>query len=645
MSRRVGKGVGKRVRGEIYVHRDAVHELEADVKARLDQALVISDSFQWTVARIGTRDISLLRYEDFDVAAFPTLLDALKIKLNGGDPSRTCYEGRASRPVLHRKELLLSADDPRIPRFAALTRSAEEKGLFDAPQKIGASSAWEKLLADKDLEVRGSEIVPRGADYVEVARHRTALVRRNLSQPMTLILRLGILKEDGSVFDYGCGQGDDVSILKANGYRAHGWDPHFNVTGERREADIVNLGFVLNVIENPLERIETLRAAWSFATKALIVAVMVRASDPGLWRPYKDGVLTSRGTFQKYFSASDLRALIEGALGQSVVTLAPGIVGVFRDKDLEQEVAYRRRSAAAHFFNPLELERPERAVRVANIPSDIGVRAPGAVAAIVEQALALGRLPAASELSEVVRSELSEVRVSPSRALAYCAQSVASDHNLSRISQARREDLLVYFALSLFPGAPRYSSLAPSIQVDVRTFFQSHGAMLAEARKLLFSLGDGKTVARSLDEAVECGLAGRRGAKVRLLAPVLPRLPMALRLVIGCGEILDPDLGTADVFDIYPDGGRVRGLWCEDMGARAPVLTEMTDILFGRLKAYRRNRAGEVFYDKGRFLPSDDPSKADQLRFDHRLRELGIVDAYGDGPRIAELRALDLPQD
>jgi hypothetical protein len=33
--------------------------------------------------------------------------------------------------------------------------------------------------------------------------------------------------------------------------------------GARRPADVVNLGFVLNVIEDPRERTETLKAAWS----------------------------------------------------------------------------------------------------------------------------------------------------------------------------------------------------------------------------------------------------------------------------------------------------------------------------------------------------------------------------------------------
>src|SRR6202012_1012648 len=99
------------------------------------------------------------------------------------------------------------------------------------------------------------------------------------------------------VFDYGCGQGDDLRGLAAAGIQARGWDPHYARDAEISPADIVNLGFVLNVIEAPDEREAALRRAWALAGKALAVSTMVVGQVPteGL-QPYNDGFLTTRGT-------------------------------------------------------------------------------------------------------------------------------------------------------------------------------------------------------------------------------------------------------------------------------------------------------------------------------------------------------------
>src|SRR5262245_59123434 len=135
--------VGKKIRGDLYIYRDALERIDTRYRSRLEIALAHAGQFKWNVARIGSRDVSLLRYEDFDLAAFPTLLETLNIKLEGGESRQTNYEKRTSRPILHRKELLLAPDDPRFPKFAALTRSAEEKGLFQDPKRIGSSKVWQ----------------------------------------------------------------------------------------------------------------------------------------------------------------------------------------------------------------------------------------------------------------------------------------------------------------------------------------------------------------------------------------------------------------------------------------------------------------------------------------------------------------------
>lgn len=105
-----------------------------------------------------------------------------------------------------------------------------------------------------------------------VARHKTAMSRSALSRPLATALRDEILRPTDSVFDYGCGRGDDLRHLAALGFSADGWDPTHRPRGQRRQADVVNLGYVVNVIERPDERAETLRRAWNLARDVLIVS-------------------------------------------------------------------------------------------------------------------------------------------------------------------------------------------------------------------------------------------------------------------------------------------------------------------------------------------------------------------------------------
>ena len=210
------------------------------------------------------------------------------------------------------KSFSVLPDDAGLPKYRALTAAAEEHGLFADSQKIGTRKAWQRI-ADAGLALRGHSLLPAHEEHIEVSRHKTAIVRGDLSQPMQLMLRLGMVTAERSLFDYGCGQGEDVAALTSQGYEAFGWDPHHAADGQRQTADIVNLGFVLNVIEDPRERTETLKAAWGFARDALCVSVMVQGRvDTRGQRPHRDGYLTSRGTFQKYFGQQELRELVAG---------------------------------------------------------------------------------------------------------------------------------------------------------------------------------------------------------------------------------------------------------------------------------------------------------------------------------------------
>ncbi|MCA9700452.1 MAG: DNA phosphorothioation-associated putative methyltransferase, partial [Myxococcales bacterium] len=128
----------------------------------------------------------------------------------------------------------------------------------------------------------------------EISRGATAMRRTSWSRPIALALDHGLL-EGRSVLDYGCGHGDDFRSLRELGIDAVGWDPEHLPEGDRRESEVVNLGFVLNVVEDQRERGEVLRRAHALATKLLIVSVRVDRSLNHAER-YADGVITTRNT-------------------------------------------------------------------------------------------------------------------------------------------------------------------------------------------------------------------------------------------------------------------------------------------------------------------------------------------------------------
>ena len=99
-----------------------------------------------------------------------------------------------------------------------------------------------------------------------VARHKTAIKRQSFSLPVKCLLRDGLLDSTRTFFDYGCGHGQDVAILSGMDFGASGWDPVHRPDGERRPADVVNLGYVINVIEDPREREQVVRRAGDLCT-------------------------------------------------------------------------------------------------------------------------------------------------------------------------------------------------------------------------------------------------------------------------------------------------------------------------------------------------------------------------------------------
>ena len=147
--------------------------------------------------------------------------------------------------------------------------------------------------------------------------------------------------------------------LRENGLAASGWDPYFAPDAPVESADLVNLGFVINVIEDFGERLEALIRAWSLAGTLLVVAVMLANQNDARGESFRDGVRTRRGTFQKYYTQAEIKAFLEEVLDVEAIPVAPGVQYVFRDKDAEQRFLIDRYRSRRNLLRAPSTRIPE----------------------------------------------------------------------------------------------------------------------------------------------------------------------------------------------------------------------------------------------------------------------------------------------
>ena len=459
---------------------------------------------------------------------------------------------------------------------------------------------------------------------------RTAIRRHALSRPVALAVDDGLVRQDRTFFDYGCGRGDDLLRLHRMGIPVSGWDPAFFPDEERTPSDVVNLGYVVNVVEDPDERAVVLAAAWELARQVLVVSARLDWEAAGAAVDFQgDGVVTGRRTFQKFFRHEELRAWIERVLHRRPVAAAPGIFYVFRDETAAQSFAVRRVSRR---------RRP---------PGDDECRDLVAghrelLAPLVAFVTGRGRLPVDRELPEAPR--LTPVFGSVARAFSLLRRATGAGR-WDRIRQERRADLLVYLALAAFPKRPRFGALPEATRHDVRAFCGSYKAGCAEADALLFSAGDQDAVDRACREA---GVGKLLPDALYVHHTAVGHLPPVLRVYEGCGRQLAGAVEGLTLVKLFRRRARVSYLVYEDFDRHPhPALRQafVADLrrLDLRRHDYRQAPNPPILHRKELFVADDYPARALFARLtarEERLRLLAATSTIGtrDGWRAVLAR-------
>jgi DNA phosphorothioation-associated putative methyltransferase len=667
---------GKRVADEFYIHLSAL-ETVSDPKTRraIDraiQSLPSQHSHLPNVAKINVRTgrLSLLSYPDFFDSPFPALAATWVFPPGAAAPAwHRTYIDSLNPPILHRKELLLPSSHPENKRWTNITKTAETLGLFDDVATIGFRLNWDRLIQRRGYSLVGDEFLPKGNDVSHsrelpgqdldepIRRHLTALSRSGISAPVQMLVRHGLLRPGMTFFDYGCGRGSDVSALSSDGIAARGWDPYYLPETTIVPADVVNLGFVVNVIEDPAERIEAITRAFGLARTVMSIGVMLYGGDlPG--SPYRDGFLTSRNTFQKYFSQSELKDYIEQVLQRDAFMVGPGVAFVFANTEAEQRFSagrYRRRHVALRLLvtgapNSAK-EKTAREIRTREPrlprPSPAQQKLTAARPLLDElwaTMLDLGRTPEADEVMNLtaIDTELSSLP----KALRLIAHHY--DHALlDAAAEARADDIRVLMATQQFTKRPIYRNLEQRLRRDIKAFFGDYRSAQAAGLRLLLDAADPQKILAACRLAATQGLGWLDAERsLQLHVSLVEQLPALLRVYVACGLIIWNALSDVQLVKIHIASSKLTLMELEAFDEEPlPRLRRRIKITFRKLD-YEVFEYGSMdypkplLYRKSRYLHEDHPGYAEQLSFDEAIQQSGVLSDSEFGPTADALTAM-----
>ena len=631
---------GKRLPSAVYIHRDGIPQTSPAIQQFLSQlieAYHIGPEYNLIKFHTDAAKITFLEYPEYFENPHPSLTKSKIVDLISGRSRDTDYSKNANPPILHRKETFLPANHPRVAEFSDLTMQEESAGLYQNTSTIGFKLNWRRLLEDKGLGYSGHKLVASSCPKAPVTvvpivdRHKTALARYDLSKPVKTLFENCLLRPDTTVFDYGCGPGSDVAGLVSLGYRAFGWDPAFKPSEIKRPAEIVNLGYVINVIEDPAERVDTLAEAWSYTQKLLVVSGLIRETvRADTATAFGDGVITNRNTFQKFFEQHELQSFIEDALEQTAIPVALGIFYVFREPfDLQRFL----------------VSRTKRVIAWEDLAIRVNLGTPTRRESCFEQnrelledffrcTMQLGRLPLPDEYSRY--SDLHDRVGSTKRALRLLLADGRTEA-FAKAQDSRKADTLVYLAVSNLRRQVPFKHQPPSIRADIKAFFGDYKRGLRAGLDLLFASGDSDELIIAC-EGLKIGWQDEQALYFHVT--LLRELPPILRAYVACVETLYGDATQSDLIKLHKSSGKVTFLQYDDfVGKALPELRQRVKVNLRTrwVQVFDHARDEQVLCFKERFVSPSDPQRASMQQTSEIVKKLGHFADHFIGPTKSEL--------
>ncbi|MGK7932258.1 MAG: DNA phosphorothioation-associated putative methyltransferase [Microcystaceae cyanobacterium] len=615
--------VGKQLPNALYVHQTALPSLDKTLQFYEEKARLTPQVTDATIVKFSTDKpkISYLFYPDFITNPHPALTLSIIVDLMLETVKFWDYSDIHNPPILHRKETFIAPESPYYERFKHLSFIEEKLGLLDNSRYIGTRQDWENRLSRYHLTFIDHYLachLPIGnkSFKVEIDRHKAAILRTSLSRPVRLAMDTELFtSSETTFFDYGCGHGGDIERIAGQGYKSAGYDPYYRPNDPLIASDIVNLGYVINVIEDLQERREALLAAWKLTRYVLIVSAQVLINDrtQGLV-VYGDGVITSRNTFQKYYEQEELKTYIDQVLECDSIPVGLGVYLVFKDENKAQDFRLSRYHSSAKtpriYHNLPKFEDHEQLLTP-----------------LMEFYTQRGRLPVKGEFSteEEIKAEFGTFR----RAFKVILQ-VTEKKDWDAIADKRSQDILLYLALSHFSHRPSVRKLPAPLKADIRVFFGSYQQACSVADLMLCSLRDLKNIAK-LCLMSPVGKKLNNSLLVHLSA--LDDLALMLRLYEGCASQGIGRLEEANVVRLFFNQAKIAYLYYPDFDVDPhPTLHTKMMIYMGKATVSYQDYTCEpnppVLHEKDQLVTPDYHLYNTFHQLSKQERELGLLADY-----------------